>query len=294
MSIEKQQGLVKSLGLTQDALADIERLATLCNKHDKSDLRLNWKTLRSRPQNEVNDFLYYENDILVGYIALFSFNPREAETSGMVHPGYRRKGIFTRLFKAAEEECQQRGIPQLLLIVGHTYKAGQAFAKALGARTHHSEHKMELKEPRLPAKFDGRLHFRPAKLEDAAVLAHITEVSFDMSEGEVDWYSEQALQDPLHRYYVALLDDVYIGKIDVSLSEHEAFILGFGVLPAYRGRGYGRQILAKTVQEILALGQRRVILEVATDNKRALSLYQSCGFRETASYDYYSLDVRRV
>jgi ribosomal protein S18 acetylase RimI-like enzyme len=294
MSTGAKQGLVRSLGLTQAELAEIEQLAALCNKHDKSDLKLNWGTLRSRPQDEINDFLYYEDDALVGYLALFSFNSREAESSGMVHPSHRRKGIFTTLFQATEEECRRRGIPLILFIIGHTYKAGLAFAKAFGMRYHHSEYKMVLKEPRLSVKFNGHLQFRLAKVEDAPVLAHITAVAFDLDETEVDWYSEQKLQDSARRYYVALLDDVYIGKIDVSLDEQEAFIYGFAVLPAFRGRGYGRQILAKTLQEILATGRRRASLEVATDNKNALSLYQSCGFKETGSYEYYSYDVRRT
>ncbi len=294
MSTDAKQGLVKSLGLSQTELSEIEQLANICNKHDKSDLKLNWTTLRARPQDETNDFLYYENGVLVGYLALFSFNSREAESSGMVHPRYRRKGIFTTLFKAAEEECRRRGLPQILFIIGHAYKAGLSFAKAYGMRYHHSEYKMVLKDARVPGKFDERLQFRLAKPEDGPVLAHITAVGFDMSEAEVDWYSEQKLQDASRRYYVALLDDVYIGKLDVSFDNDEAFIYGFAVLPGYRGRGYGRQILAKTLQEILATGRKRVSLEVATDNKNALSLYQSCGFKETGSYEYYTYDVRRA
>jgi ribosomal protein S18 acetylase RimI-like enzyme len=289
-----KQGLQLCQGLTQEELSDIEALANLCNKNDKSDLKLNWNILRSRRRDQVNDFLYYENGLLVGYLALFSFNPREGEISGMVHPGYRRRGIFTQLFQAAEDECRRRGIPQLLLIVGHSYRAGQAFAKARDIHYHHSEYKMFLKDPKASAKFTNYLQFRPARSEDLAVMTHITAVSFDLPEDEINWYSEKSLEDPARRFYIGLLDDVYVGKIEVSLTEQEASIYGFGILPAYRGRGYGREMLARTVQEILATGQSRIVLEVATENKRALSLYQSCGFREMASYDYYSYNVPKA
>jgi len=100
------------------------------------------------------------------------------------------------------------------------------------------------------------------------------------------------LAHPQHRYYVAVLENVgVIGKLDVSLAEQAGFIYGFGVLPEYRGRGYGRQLLAYTMQTLLALGKTQIALEVATANKNALSLYQSCGFRETGSYDYYRFSV---
>ena len=81
------------------------------------------------------------------------------------------------------------------------------------------------------------------------MLAHITAVSFGMDEKEINWYTAQVMGASDRRYYVATLEDTntysntYIGKIDVSLNKHEASIYGFGVLPEYRGRGYGRQML---------------------------------------------------
>ena len=36
---------------------------------------------------------------------------------------------------------------------------------------------------------------------------------------------------------------------------------------------------------------RPIALEVMTDNDRALSLYHSCGFRETSAYAYYHLAI---
>ncbi len=288
---ENRYGLYKNRGLTSIELIEIEHLAEICNKHERLDLKLNWGCLHRRPQNEINDFLYYENGQMVGFLPLFCFNSQEAEISGMVHPDYRRRGIFTALFNAAREECQHRSVPDILLIVEHISHAGQAFAKALDVRYDHSEYKMALEEVRLPSSFDEHLHFRRATTEDIQVLKHITAISFGMPDQEVNWYVSNMMDNSTRHYYVAALDDVYIGKIDVSFEAHEAFIYGFGVLPEYRGRGYGRQILARTVQNIVAAGRHHITLEVMTENKNALSLYQSCGFRETGSYDYYRFDV---
>ena len=140
-------------------------------------------------------------------------------------------------------------------------------------------------------ELDSRLHYRLAKPDETSILVHITAISFDLPEQDVTWYAERKAEDTKSRVYIALLDEIYIGKLDVSLSEREAYIAGFGVLPPYRGRGYGRQILAQTIREIRATGQNNIGLEVATENKNALSLYQSCGFQEVSSYDYYSLSM---
>ncbi len=289
MATANKQGLYKKQGLAQEELAEIEDLATICEAYEQLHMKLNWDTLRSRPKDQTNDFLYYENGVLVGFLAFFSFNPIEGEVSGMVHPEHRRKGIFTQLFTAVREECQSRSIPTLLLIVEHDSQTGQGFAASLQPGYQHSEYKMELAEVKTLPELDARLHFRLAQPADAPILAHITAISFDMPEPDVTWYSQEKIDDVRSKVFIASLDETPIGKLDVSLNAHEAYIMGFGVLPPYRGRGYGRQILAQTIREILAHGQNRIVLEVATDNRNALILYQSCGFREISSYDYYSL-----
>src|SRR5579883_2498152 len=97
MVTEKKQGLIKQQGLGKHQIAEIRQLASLCNTYEQLDMKLNWDMLNARPDNETNDFLYYDHGILAGYLALFSFNANEGELSGMVHPAYRRRGIFSQL-----------------------------------------------------------------------------------------------------------------------------------------------------------------------------------------------------
>ncbi len=291
MMTKSGQGLYSKQGLSQAELAEIEQLAQLCNSEDGLDLKLNWETLRGRSKSETNDFLYYEQNTLIGFLGLYVFNSREAEVSGMVHPAYRRRGIFTQLLSAAQDEIRRRLIPTMLLIVEHTSSSGQAFVKQRAIIYDHSEYKMVLEQFRQPAGFDEWLQFREARVDDLPALKQITAEAFGMADDEVDWYSVHALENSARRYYLATLTNVVIGKLDVSLEGQSAFIYGFAVLPEYRGRGYGRQILARTIQELLAQGRKRIALEVATENRHALSLYQACGFRETGSYDYYALSV---
>jgi ribosomal protein S18 acetylase RimI-like enzyme len=292
MSFSFKRGLIERRGLDPGDLAEIAPLAQLCNEHDGLDLKLNWNILRNRPSGQLNDFLYYSDDgQLVGFLPLFSFSSQEGEISGMVHPAYRRRGIFRSLFEAAQREARQRGLPSLLLIAEQAAPSAQAFARGLPTTYDHSEYKMVMQEPRLPATFDERLHFRPARPADIEVISRITARAFNEPEDEVDWYTPESFSQPDRNYYVGEVDNIIVGKIDVSHSQESSSILGFAVTPEYQRRGYGRQILAHTVQEILKNGQRNLWLEVVTNNKQALSLYQSCGFQETGSYDYYRLTL---
>ena len=101
-----------------------------------------------------------------------------------------------------------------------------------------------------------------------------------------------ALQQPGVRYYLAEHDGVQIGQIGVIGPDDPAggvYLRGFGVVPEQRRRGYGRQLLAATLQAMRSEGQTRFSLDVATDNAQALSLYESCGFRTTNIYDYHTV-----
>jgi ribosomal protein S18 acetylase RimI-like enzyme len=62
------------------------------------------------------------------------------------------------------------------------------------------------------------------------------------------------------------------------------------VLSEYRGKGYGRQILAQTIQSMRSMEPDvQIALEVAVENERALGLYKSCGFHVVTAYDYHEL-----
>ena len=97
--------------------------------------------------------------------------------------------------------------------------------------------------------------------------------------------------DPGSRYYRAFVRDELVGQIGVLFEEEQLYIRGVAILPEYRRHGYGRQMLAATVAAMFAEGQRHFSLDVATDNERALGLYQSCGFHETNVYEYYDLPL---
>jgi ribosomal protein S18 acetylase RimI-like enzyme len=58
--------------------------------------------------------------------------------------------------------------------------------------------------------------------------------------------------------------------------------VGMGLLPAYRGRGIGRQLLSACLAKARSKGITRVELEVRADNERAIKLYERMGFKREA------------
>ncbi len=99
----QEQGLFRKHILTDTELREIEHLTEICNKYEDLHMRFSW--LRTRPlSEEANDFLYYEDGKLTGYLNISSYGRKEKELTGMVHPEQRRKGIFRALFTAAKED----------------------------------------------------------------------------------------------------------------------------------------------------------------------------------------------
>lgn len=58
-----------------------------------------------------------------------------------------------------------------------------------------------------------------------------------------------------------------------------ARVAGMGLAPGLRGRGLGRRVMRRAVEDARLRGDRAVVLEVFEQNERAAALYASLGFR---------------
>lgn len=285
------QHLTKSLGLTDEQLTAIGDLEDLCNQADGLSLKFNPNMLRDRAENQANDFLYYDDAQLIGYLALYSFNTREVEISAMTHPAYRRQGIFKHLLAAAREEVRQRSVPDLLFICERASPASAPTMQAISAAYDFSEHKMVLTHAPQSIAWPANLALRDAQLSDIEEMARMDALCFQTDLEPSRTWLETVLTNDSRRAWIATLNGRTIGKIQISLAGGETYINAFCILPAYRGRGYGKAILSHIVAHLLAEKHPLISLEVETENESALSLYYRAGFEVTTAYDYYRLPV---
>lgn len=286
-------GLFIKKGLLGEELQAIKELETRCNRYEGLKMKLYWYELNGRSEDKANDFLYFDNGNLVGYLGLYIFNRLEAEISGMVHPDYRGKGISGMLTQAAVDECSERKITKLLFICENKSIAGKTFIDKLEPRYSFSDHKMEysIGSSLYEEWKSSGIKLRRATIEDADVHSHVNNICFHIPVED----AKKCYRDSLHEseiyMYIAEIDGKLIGKIDVAIEEKDTFIYLFGVLPEYRNIGYGREILALLLQMVAGENYEKVILEVASDNPNAMNLYKSFGFRETTVYDYYEIQI---
>jgi ribosomal protein S18 acetylase RimI-like enzyme len=245
--------------------------------------------MRSSTEQEPEQLLYYQEETLLGFAHL-QYGP-QLEVYGLTHPAYRRQGIGKALFQAAQSVQQQVGIAELLLVCNHLSSTGRAFAEAMGGRYTISEHQMLLDPSSItrPDAWRPGLQFRRATAAEAPLVAHLIAQSFgDPAEDVASWVQSD-IRKPTQRFFLGLLHDKPIGTLRTVGEGQFVDIAAFGVLPAYRGQGYGRQMLLSIIDLLLEEDWRGVRLDVETDNDHALRLYQGCGFHVTGSYDYFQI-----
>ena len=284
------QGLVKKQTLTEAEATAIEQLITTCNNYEGLRMRIDVGALRQKPDNETNDFLYYENGILVGYLYFEGWGSRDREVVGMVHPDHRRKGIFSSMLAAATEECRQRDVQKIILVCEHFSRTGLAFIHAIKAQLEYSEHEMVLGTFRERRKFHKGLHIREANKNDLDAIVTILATDSGNEESIGQWVTK-LFDEQTSRFYLATLDEKPLGCLRLDFMSDQIGMYAFEVRLGYRGLGYGRQMLEETIRTIRSESQKRIMLDVETDNSNAIGLYLSCGFEIKTTYDYYDLNI---
>lgn len=287
-------GLVARRGLAAGDVTQVQTLADAVLRADGVGLKLNLpRQVQSDPKaepvaDEASDFCYYEDGRLVGYAPLDG-DGDELEATAAVLPSHRRRGVFRLLLDAAQKEAQRRGAARLLLVSYRDSPSGTAAVGALGLRYVSSEYRMEAEAAGLPPLDPGRVQLILVDETNVIDLARLMELTFG-ARWSTDGLTER-LQEAGARYFIAEIDGMGIGQIGVVDADGSLYVRGVGILPERRRRGYGRQLLAATLQAMLAEGHTRFELDVATDNPHALSLYEACGFHATDMYDYHEVPL---
>lgn len=276
--------------LTDKEYEEINKLQELSYSIDKTNLKLElgYRLTRSRSSEpglkSINEFLYYIDEALVAYLNISNFGGNIGEINGLTHPDWRRKGLFKRLFDLAQIEGRNRNFSKLLLLSDGKSNSGIEFIKAVGGRYDISEYRMKLINNTY-SEGANIVTLRAAGLSDLREIRRQNSIYFD-DNSENDGIPLE--EDPPNEItYIAELKGETIGKIKIEFDENSAFICGFGILPDYRGKGYGKAALKEALRLISSKNIHEVALDVACTNNSALNLYQSCGFVQQSVMDYY-------
>lgn len=269
-----------SIGLSADVLAEIADLEGRVLAADGGRLKLEWGTLRSRPDDVAQDVLVRAADgELIGFVGVYRHGG-EPEITGMIDPRRRRQGLATEALAVALPLASDS--PTALLVVPRSSEGGRHLALSRGGVPDHAEYALvQHTGPAAGPEPDG-LRVRPAIEDDRAAVGRLLELGFGDPRG-----AGKRLDGTL----VAELDGRLIAGLTVDRTDDHAGVYGFVVEPDLRGRGLGRAVLGRVCLDLRADGVDEVHLEVEVANERALGLYTSLGFEPVTTEDYYRVAV---
>jgi ribosomal protein S18 acetylase RimI-like enzyme len=281
-----------SNGLSARALKAIAELEQRVLLEDGGRLKLEWSTLRSRPKAEVNDLLWWndQSDRLLGYLGLYRFDSRNIEMTGMVDPSVRRRGIASKLLRAALERLNGRSFERALLVTPRFPAAGTHFALAQGWKRERSEYALVLTFDPVGEPSKLPVSLRAAEAADMDVVARLLREAFGYVKKNVDeQHSDEHQKPDTQQTLVVLFERQPVGTLRVTLEGDQGGVYGFVVDPLCRGQGVGREALRQACTDLRLRGAARIGLEVAAENERAIGLYTSLGFAPVMTEDYYRI-----
>lgn len=133
------------------------------------------------------------------------------------------------------------------------------------------------------------LSFSAASMDDLAALADIENRCFD-----IDRLSSRSIRHMIQKgncdFIVARQEDVIVGYALVLYHRgtHLARLYSFAVLPEFRGRGFGEQLLEESERHAASRNCVYMRLEVHQNNKGAIRMYEKFGYHPFGLHrDYY-------
>ncbi len=97
-------------------------------------------------------------------------------------------------------------------------------------------------------------------------------------------WSENSIREELEnhtaRFYVLRDSENLLGYIGANNICGEVYITNVAVNENFRGRGYGKALVKKLLNQSECEGALFVTLEVRESNKNAIALYEACGFKQ--------------
>lgn len=261
-------------------------------------------------------FLAFEsNHSLVGYLNVFLPEENTAELNVLIHPDYRRQGIFTELLQRAKSALSAISTEEFVFVCEPSAADATAAMLAMNAEKKSSEYQMLLKSTsKVASSFRNTTspsgsaeasndcpnacsprccgELAEATSDDLPLLGRMNALFFDTSDEMGERFAEDSYYTPGITVYKYVITDkhkktVPIGTVCFCEEAHIGNIFGLGILPEYRGHGYGKDLLQALLTRIPS--DKKIYLQVSSRNAAAFQLYQKAGFRIIAQQDFWLL-----
>lgn len=272
-------------------LHQLNELEELCQKADAGAPAL-YRHLLIEKRSNNSTILYYKNDKLIGFLSVYFFYTNACEISLLVHPNYRRQKIATQLLQQILPLLTEKSIQRVIFSTSPslTWLAKQGFTYI------ESEYHMERVSAVSAPIATPKLTICHATINDIPALVEIDQICFATDQANPLQQFAHLLANPHYKLLVANYQGQTIGKAHIRKSDdHIAFLSDIAILPSFQGQGFGHELVAHAINEVLIHGTNKLALDVTTNQQsKAFNLYSHHGFKITQQYDYWAVSLDQL
>ena len=283
-----KNGVVIEKILSEKSFGDVKKLVEICNKKDNTDLKFH---LDGEAEN-ITKFLFYDERDLAAYFGMTpSYNVGEAYIWGAIHPDCKINDIFAEVFNSVRDRCRENNIDTLKFISRRDATSFREFIIYVGGEKKYSTYEMKFNREyyKEPGGECTDLVLSRASFEDLDEIVPIGIEAFGTTEKDERAYNESNLNNSKYSNFIGKIHNTTVGIISTRIENGEGSVADLAVQKSYRGKGFGKAILSKTIAYLLNEGIENFTLSVETENRKALSIYEDSGFRVVSVSDCYEV-----
>lgn len=292
-----QYPIYKMTDYSDTQLGLVRSLEQICKTADGSSLRVGVESLKETGGDEA--YLCQSGGRLTGFLSWYTSDGIEANLNAMVHPDFRKQGIFRSLLQEAVNHMRKQGLSTCRLRVPAGSEPGIQAVRMLGADFAAAQYTMILNNGKAAALHQC-IHptrdvviRRADALDSEFMVACLSQAFGDSKEWTRSYLEHTATADRVT--YIAETGNGPAGMLRIHYPGHSlAVIHDLCVLPERQGNGIGGKILSAVVDLLTRQEGLKVRLSVVTDNIQALKLYENSGFEITAESHYYVIPLSRL
>ncbi|MDA3960166.1 MAG: GNAT family N-acetyltransferase [Planctomycetota bacterium] len=216
----------------------------------------------------------HQGSTVLGTLAICPYSDSQVTIWGpVVHHGYTRTGVGSRLLREARTALQSGGYESIRVLVDVRNRSARSFFLAKGLTVWKDNHVYERSlMGNMPPCPGGVSVSRPTDHDEitrllADAFPDSGHIERPLNLREREGYRHHILQD----------SGSIIGACAVKSTPGRAWLTLAAIQPDLRGKGMGQHLIAGVVANEAALGSPKLGLEVLADNAAAITCYRAAG-----------------
>lgn len=273
---------------SEEEIKEIRQLESICKEYDKLTGEIFLDSSLNFNSDIKSLFLVYEDNKLISLLLMFIPTQDEAEISAFTIPEYRRRGFFKALLAKAINELKKYEVPDILFVCEPQSLDGKAVIEKLEANYDFTEY--SLKYNKLNAKPDqyfNKIELYKPTLQDSKTLIHLSQQIFNDSYENAESMIMKEFESKFRQQYLGVINGEFIGIGGISFEQDGAYIFGFGIIPKYQGKGFGKAMLKLMLKSLVEQNIEKIMIDVNSENETAFNLYRKYGFEVQTAFEYF-------